>query len=252
MVRTAISKTIEAIDDAKGIEDCDDLQEGALSGAVVAKRSTIAGTLEGYNFGTQNSDYFTSVYAKSVEAVHRAVESIARAGRLNNGPLLENAVKQLKREKDAPPRLRIEVRGRKMRGVPLWALHKLPNRFKSIHFVDLADPACAPNLPPGIRSACIALYRDSGRNAVYAAFDGSKYLKAIQAWLDSASEPEWWQPELYWQAAIDDLRRKKIFPPEAWDADGRDWPDQPKPRRKVHNSKGRAISKIDKRTVTRR
>jgi hypothetical protein len=70
----------------------------------------------------------------------------------------------------------------------------------------------------------IAISRDSGRNAAYAAFDGSKYLKEIQRWMDDDGEPTWWQPAQYWKAAIADLQRKKLFPPSAWDSDGQTWP----------------------------
>ncbi|MBS7809250.1 hypothetical protein [Variovorax sp. PCZ-1] len=217
--RTAIGKLLVA----DGTWDVDETI-GSISGAVTSRRTNITGLIETYNFGMQNSDYFTCVYSKNIEAVHRAVEAIALAGRLAKKPLLEKAVRQLIRAKDAPSRVRVEVRGRKMRGVPLWALEQIGNRFEKIHFVDLADPERAPNIPASMRAACIAIYRDSGRNAVYAAFDGHKYLREIQRWLDGSGDPAWWKPELYWQEAIADLRRKKLFPPEAWDAAGQALP----------------------------
>jgi hypothetical protein len=216
--RTAIGKLLIS----EGKWDDDAIEK--ISGAVTSKRSNIAGSLETYNFGMQNSDYFTCVYSKNIELVHRAVEAIALAGRLTKKPLLEKAVRQLMRAKDTPSRVRVEVRGRKMRGVPLWALEQIGNRFEKIHFVDLADPDRTPNIPVSMRAACIAIYRDSGRNAVYAAFDGHKHLREIQRWLDGVGEPTWWKPELYWQEAIMDLRCKKLFPPEAWDAAGQTWP----------------------------
>ncbi|MBS7809238.1 hypothetical protein [Variovorax sp. PCZ-1] len=231
--RTAIGKILIT----EGEWDVDAV--GEISGAVTSKRTNITGTVETINFGMQNSDYFTCVYAKNIEAVHRAVEAIARAGRLAKKPLLEKAVRQLIRAKDTSPRVRVEVRGRKMRGVPLWALEKISNRFEKIHFVDLADPARAPNIPASMRAACIALYRDSGRNAVYAAFNDSKHLREIQRWLDADSHPTWWQPLQYWKAAIMDLRSKKLFPSEAWDADGQTWPPAKRKRTSKPKIKGR-------------
>jgi hypothetical protein len=213
---------IDEVDDQTGPADARAV--GSISGAITSRRSNITGSIETINFGREKSDYFTCVYSKNIEIVHRAVEAIARAGRLTKKPLLEKAVRQLIRAKEAPSRVRVEVRGRKMRGVPLWALDKISNRFEKIHFIDLADPARAPNIPASMRAACIALYRDSGRNAVYAAFDGNRHLKEIQRWLDGDSDPVWWQPQQFWMEAIMDLQRKKLFPPDAWNASGQTWP----------------------------
>jgi hypothetical protein len=227
---------IDEVDDQTGPADARPV--GSISGAIISRRSNIAGSIETLNFGTEHSDYFTCVYSKNIEIVHRAVEAIARAGRLTKKPLLENAIRQLIRAKAEPSRVRIEVRGRKMRGVPLWALDKIGNRFEKIHFIDLADPASAPDIPASMRAACIAIYRDSGRKAVYTSFDGSKRLKEIQRWLDGDSDPAWWQPQRFWTEAIVDLQRKKLFPPDAWNADGQIWPPKkakrkPKPKAKV-------------------
>ena len=177
------------------------------------KRTNKAGAVEGYNYGGISSDYAAAVYDKRVERVHRAVENIARAGRLGNTSLKSAAVKQFHDAREHRPFIRVEVRGKKMRGLPLYKIASMTNRFKRFSFTDL--DAMPPELPAALQQACISIYRDLGAAAVFETFDGTKHLPAIKRWL-STGNADWWQPDALWQGVDTALRASKIFPPAAF------------------------------------
>ena len=177
------------------------------------KRTNKAGAVEGYNYGGVSSDYATAVYDKGVERVHRAVENIARAGRLGNTSLKSAAVKQFHDAREHRPFIRVEVRGKKMRGLPLYKIASMTNRFKRFSFTDL--DAMSPELPRALQQSCISIYRDLGAAAVFETFKGNKYLPAIKRWL-STGNADWWQPDALWQGVDTALRASKIFPPAAF------------------------------------
>lgn len=86
-----------------------------------------------------------AIYSKNTERTHAALLSISKEG-LNTEALTANALKQMKRVKDDPDVVRVEIRGKKMRGAKLHQLTSLPNRFERFSFASLN--AAGPELPP--------------------------------------------------------------------------------------------------------
>jgi hypothetical protein len=168
--------------------------------------------VETYNYGGVHSDYVTTVYNKKIELVHRAVQRLIRAGRSAKENLKQHVVKQVHASRDLPEHIRVEVRGKKMRGLLVHKVAGMNNRFGRFRFTDLDR---TPALPKQIERACISIYRDQGEKAVLETFAGSKYLPLIRRWLREGSAT-WWQPELLWEQAVTALRESRIFPPEAF------------------------------------
>jgi hypothetical protein len=88
----------------------------------------LKGIVEGYNFGSVKSNYQTTVYDKRLERVHAAALEIARTGSAGTDadPLTANRIRQLKKAVNGCETTRVEVRGKKMLGLPLW---KLPSKL---------------------------------------------------------------------------------------------------------------------------
>jgi len=176
------------------------------------KRIDAKGHIEGYNFGSVTSDYMAVVYGKYTERVHAAVLNVAKYGaQIEN--LKSNAVKQLKRAKNKQARVRVEVRGKKMRGLPLYRLDSLPNRFERFRFVDL--DAEGTNLSPLVTEAFLAMCRQNGAKAALAAFKHSKLVRKVNSFYRSR-QAKWWRPAPLWQQACDAIRKLGLFSAEAF------------------------------------
>ncbi|MBV7457495.1 hypothetical protein KW843_23685 [Acidovorax sp. sif1233] len=184
--------------------------------SVMAKRVGKGGFIEGYNFGSVSSDYQTAAYNKQQELVHAAILAIAQSGSsgFNDDPLKSNKIKQLTRVLGGPEIARVEVRGKKMRGLPLWKLSQQTNRFARFHFADLS--AGGTELDPLTEKSFLALCRQDGVKAALEAFKHTEHARKVHA-LWRSRQAAWWQPEELWQQACDALRDTGMFPPEAFD-----------------------------------
>lgn len=179
----------------------------------MAKRKGAKSWHEGYNFGSVSSDYMQVVYSKDTELLHRAVEEIARKG-LGAESLKMNVVKQLKLLKNARPMVRVEIRGRKMRGIQLHEVADMPNRFARFGFCDLSQ---AKALPPLLAKAFKAMCRESGVAATFEDFKGTRNVRELKkVWRDG--NPSWWQPETIWPHILDDLKARELFPAPAFES----------------------------------
>jgi hypothetical protein len=187
---------------------------------VMAKRMAQHCRIEGYNFGSVTSDYFTVAYDKSQERVHAAILNMVKQitekrGKKGNEPLMANAIKQLKPKLDGTEVVRVEVRGKKLRGLPLYKLDSLPNRFARFKFADLASAGSM--LSPLTERAFLAMCRQDGVKAALEAFKHTKQARKIHAFWRSR-QATWWTPEPLWQQACDALREVGLFPDAAFDA----------------------------------
>lgn len=176
------------------------------------KRFTTHGHIEGYNMGSEKSAYMAAVYSKNIERMHAAVLEIAKNG-AEEELLKSNAVRQLKRLKDGPDIVRIEIRGKKMRGTPLHKITSLPNRFERFSFVDLT--ATASELDKFTKLAFHALCRQDGVKAALAAFKHTDRARAVNAYWRKR-QASWWKPEPMWQQACVALRDIGLFPSSAF------------------------------------
>ena len=181
---------------------------------VFGKTVSSHGAIETMNFGSVSSDYFTSVYDKSTERRHAAMCEIARKG-LNSEDLAANFIRQVQRGAREPDCVRVEVRGRKLRGLRLWQLGGLDNRFARFEFVDLAGPGVA--LGPLTRAAFLSIARDRGAKAALEQFDGSRHAERVRSFWN-ARRVGWWRPGILWlEACVDVLPRTGIFPAAAFE-----------------------------------
>ena len=185
--------------------------------SMMAKRVGKGGFIEGYNFGSVSSDYETTAYNKQQELVHAAIMAIAQSGSsgFTDDPLKANKIKQLKRVLGGPEIVRVEVRGKKMRGLPLWKLSQQTNRFARFHFADLS--ACGADLDPLTEKSFLAMCRQDGVKAALGAFEHTEHARKVHAFWRSR-QATWWQPEELWQQACDALRETRMFPPEAFES----------------------------------
>ena len=179
------------------------------------KRIDARGHIEGYNFGSVSSDYMTVAYNKYQERIHAAILTLAKSGAGIEG-LKSNAVKQLKRVRRDPHVMRVEVRGKKMRGIQLSELASLPNRFARFRFADLN--AAGVELPRLIELSFLALCRDSGVKAALAAFKHSEHARQVHAYWRSR-QAAWWRPEPLWLQACEAVQEIGLFPEEAFQSD---------------------------------
>ena len=180
---------------------------------VFGKTVSSAGVVETYSFGSEKSDYMTSVYDKNVERRHRAILNIAKHGRRNE-PLTANFIKQLEQLHGAPPVVRVEVRGKKLRGLPLHKLDKLENRFARFTFADLNIEGVT--LQKKLEDAFMSLCRDRGVKATLEHYKGTPDVRKINAFWKS-HKANWWQPDMLWNQACAALRSSGIFPADAFD-----------------------------------
>lgn len=181
-----------------------------------AKRFDTSGHIEGFSFGSAKSDYRTAAYDKRQERVHAAVLRIGKSGRTGFGedPMTGNKISQLKDALNGVDTLRVEVRGRKLRNLPLWKLPEQTNRFARFHFADLSASGGA--LDPLTEKAFLAMCRQDGVKAALNAFKHTKHARKVHAFWHSR-QAAWWQPESLWQQGSDALRETELFPPEAFE-----------------------------------
>ncbi len=184
--------------------------------SMMAKRFDTANHIEGYNFGSVDSDYQTAAYDKRQERIHAAILRIAKAGSagFHGDPLKSNSVKQLETEINGFDVVRVEVRGKKLRGLPLWKLSQQSNRFARFLFADLS--ASGAGLDPLTEQAFLAMCRQNGVKAALDAFKHTKHARKVHAFWRS-HQAAWWKPEELWQQACDALRETRMFPPEAFE-----------------------------------
>jgi hypothetical protein len=190
--------------------------------SVMAKRIAQHCHIEGYNFGSVTSDYFTVAYDKSQERIHAAIINMVKQinekrGKQGNEPLTANVIKQLKPKLDGIEVVRVEVRGKKLRGLPLYKLDSLPNRFARFKFADLAGAGSM--LSALTERAFLAMCRQDGVKAALEAFTHTKQARKVHAFWRSR-QASWWTPEPLWQQACDALCEVGLFPDaafELWD-----------------------------------
>ena len=180
---------------------------------VIAKRINAQGHIEGYNFGSVSSDYMSVLYDKGCERNHAALLRLIKNGAQIEG-LKSNLVKQFSIGKFDQQRARVEVRGKKMRGLPLYNLDRLPNRFERFHFCDLDSDGI--ELPPYIEEAFLALCRQSGVKAALSNFKNTEWVRKVNAYYRTR-EAGWWRPEPLWQEACNAIREIGLFPDLAFD-----------------------------------
>ena len=185
--------------------------------SVMAKRVGTGGFIEGYNFGSVSSDYQAAAYNKQQELVHAAILAIAQSGSsgFNDDPLKSNKIKQLERVLGGPEIARVEVRGKKMRGLPLCKLSQQTNRFARFHFADLS--AGGTELDSLTEKSFLAMCRQDGVKAALDAFKHTEHARKVHAYWRS-HQAAWWKPEELWQEACDALRETHMFPPEAFES----------------------------------
>lgn len=182
---------------------------------VFGKTVNSAGIIETYNFGSEKSDYMTSAYGKSAECRHRAILNIAKHGRRNE-PLTANFIKQLEQLHGAPSVVRVEVRGKKLRGLPLYKLGQLENRFARFKFADLNGEGST--LPKKLEDVFMSLCRDRGVKAALEHYKGTPDVREINAFWRS-HKANWWKPDTMWAQACTVLRETGLFPAAAFHAD---------------------------------
>lgn len=183
---------------------------------VMAKRVNTKGIIEGYNFGSVSSNYQTVVYDKRLERVHAAALDIAKKGSAGTDAdsLTANRIRQLKKAIHGCETMRVEVRGKKMLGLPLWKLPQQTNRFERFSFADLS--ASGAELPTHIEKAFLAMCRQDGVKAALAAFKRTAYARSVPKYWRS-HQATWWRPELFWEQACAALGESRIFPASAFE-----------------------------------
>lgn len=186
---------------------------GAQQHSLFCQRMKSGGLITGCNMGSVTSDYMDAVYGKSCEQAVAAARIIARTG-IKNEELTENAIRQLKRIARGPNVVRVEVRGKKLRGKHLSELQYLPNRFDRFQFADLSG--AAPSLPGWLRNPFHALCWQNGVKHALDEFRGSPHWAAINNYW-TARKATWWQPENMWAQACAKLRTCGLFPEGAFD-----------------------------------
>lgn len=184
--------------------------------SMFVKRFDTDGHIEGYNFGSLGSDYQTVAYNKDQQLVHTAILSIAQSGKSGFGedPLKANKIKQLETQIDGVEIVRVEVRGRKMRGLPLYKLPQQTNRFARFRIADLGGSAIG--LDPLTEKAFLAMCRQDGVKSALDAFKHTTHARKVNAFWRSR-QSKWWQPDSLWQQACDAVRESGLFPSEAFE-----------------------------------
>lgn len=176
------------------------------------KRVDSHAKVETYNFGSVTSDYMTTVYDKYCERVHAAILALLKNG-AKTEKLDSNMVRQVLRAKGARDKVRVEVRGKKLRARPLHEIFNLPNRFDRFVFCDLDSDGT--DLPPYIQEAFIALCRQNGVKAALINYKHTEWTRKVNAFYRSR-QATWWRPEGLWAEACDGLRELGIFPDVAF------------------------------------
>lgn len=186
---------------------------GAQQHSLFCQRMKSGGLITGCNMGSVSSDYMDAVYGKNDERAVAAVRNIAKNG-IKNEELVENAIRQLKSVKRGPNVVRVEVRGKKLRGKRLVELQHLPNRFKRFQFADLAG--AGPTLPDWLCNSFHALCWQNGVKHALEEYRDSPHWTEINAYW-KARQATWWKPEDMWVQACEELRTCGLFPESAFD-----------------------------------
>ena len=183
---------------------------------IVSKRVNAKGIIETYNFGSVGSNYQTTAYDKRQERIHAAALEIAKKGSAGTDadPLTANRIRQLKKAINGCETIRVEVRGKKMLGLPLWKLPQQTNRFERFRFADLSG--AGSELPPHIKAGFLAMCRQDGVKAALAAYKHTEHARSVPKFWRS-HQATWWKPEQLWEQACAALRESRIFPDSAFE-----------------------------------
>lgn len=179
---------------------------------IFGKRLSSGGRIEGYNFGSATSDYFSVAYDKKAERVHAAILNLLKYGKGSDG-LKDNAIKRLAVAREAPEVMRVEVRCRKLRNVQLWDIESLPNRFARFHFADLNQDGT--DVPEFVEAAFLALCEQRGVKAALARFKHTKHSSAVRRYWQSR-QASWWEPDPLWAEAWIAVCEMELFPDDAF------------------------------------
>jgi len=170
--------------------------------------------LETLNFGSVNSDYMAAAYDKRQERRHAAIlRLVAHGPGTGTEPLTSNLVRQYDQTFNGVPCVRVEVRGKKMRGMPLAKLETLPNRFAWFEFIDLRTVGA--ELSKLGRRSLVAMWRQDGAVAALEAFKHTPEARAAHAFVRARIAP-WWKPEPMWHDACAAIRKLGLFPAKAF------------------------------------
>jgi len=217
LMKQPLINNVDFAVDVEGV-DLDQLLVGykkARRFTTFGKRINSRGRIEGHSFGAVTSDYMAVAYDKRQERIHAAINALVRAGgRGGTDRLVENAITRVKRARDQPPLMRIEVRGKKLRGLRLCKLVTLPNRFERFRFVYLGDQDS--NLPAPVRLGFVSLCRDLGVKAALETFKHTEHARAIHAYW-RAGHVNWWQPEKLWLQGCEAVKEIGLFPDQAFE-----------------------------------
>jgi hypothetical protein len=126
--------------------------------------------------------------------------------------------------------VRVEVRGKKMRGLPLCKLPQQTNRFARFRFADLS--AGGAHLDPLTEKSFVAMCCHYGVKAALDAFKHTEHARKVHAFWRSR-QAAWWKSEELWQQACDALRDTGMFPPEAFEPSDSHSEQPHKKRRRV-------------------
>jgi len=184
----------------------------AQRGTMFGKRIDSQAHIETYNFGSVTSDYMATVYDKRRERIHALLRRIIKNG-LRTESLSSNLVKQFRLANGDPDKARVEMRGKKLRCMPLHEIRNLTNRFERFGFCNF--DAEGTDLPPFVRESFLALCRQNGVKAALLNFKHTEWARKVNAFYRSR-QVSWWQPDGLWAEACDSLRDLGLFPDQAF------------------------------------
>jgi len=216
LMRVPLISRIDVAVDVYGIEYSDLLvrYKRARRVTMFGKQIDMHAQLETLNFGSVSSDYTAAVYDKRIQLRHAAIMRLVK-----NGPgtdteaLRANLLRQYQRTFTDGPRIRVEVRGRKMRGMLLAELDTLTNRFTWFEFTDLRT--VDTTLSEFGRRSLLAMWRQDGAKVALEAFKHTPEARAANAFVRARIAP-WWKPEPMWHDACTALRILDLFPAKAF------------------------------------
>lgn len=169
--------------------------------------------LEAVSFGSFGSDHRNVVYDKHTEEIVDALTLLARKSAAGTTSLTESCVREFKELRNAPAKLRFEVRCKKMNGSRLSELRGMENRFGRFRVVDVS---ALNNVPEPVRTLFLCTCREIGTRAALELMKEHRLYRRLAAAIVPA---EWWQPETYWGEGVDALIATGIFPSAAFRLD---------------------------------
>lgn len=187
--------------------------KGAQQHSLFCQRIDTGGVITGCNMGSVNSDYADVVYGKDLERAHSAISAIGSTGTKNEA-LTANRIEQIVQAKNGPSIVRVEVRGKKLRGATLSQLPHLPNRFNRFQFADMSSAGQA--LPRWLERSFYAMCWQQGVKVALSSFKHSEYARFINSYWQNR-QVSWWTPDSMWLQACDTLRNSGLFADEAFD-----------------------------------